>query len=242
MRYGMTALLLTAALTSTALAGGAPVVIDSINGDGADYEIRRDTMTNALSAQDGGAGVLDVLADPSFDMQEVRSIFQFDLSTLSTQYASISSVKLFITLESVDVFPSQDIDLWGSTDNRTAFVSAGDAAATDEFDALSYAQLATDFAPIANPTLTDVVYEVDLTAFMTDRYNEYVNTPADRIVLLRAQIQQVLGTSFYNFYSGDAASQFVPQLVFEGIEVPAPASGLLLGLGGLGSRRRRTRG
>lgn len=238
MRYGMHALLVTAALTSTAMAGGG-FVTDSINGNGADYEIRRDTMTNALSAQDGGTSVLDVLADPGFDMQEVRSIFQFDLSTLSTQYASISTVRLFITLESVDVFPSQDIDLWGSSNNRSAVVLAGDSAATDEFDDVSYAQLASNFAPIANPTLTDVVYEVDLTAFMTDRYNDFAATPADSIVMLRAQIQQVIGTSFYNFYSGDAAAPFVPQLVFEGIEVPAPACGLLLGLGVAGRHRRR---
>ncbi|MFG0304671.1 MAG: hypothetical protein ACF8Q5_00505 [Phycisphaerales bacterium JB040] len=220
------------------IAGIAAADVTDLFGDGADYEIRQDTNTLARTTADGAATVLDVIADASFDAQERRAIFQFDLSSLGTNYASINSATLYITLQSVDVFPSTPADLWGSSQNRTGAIFEGDAGATDEFDAPSYALVAPNFAPIANPTLTNVVYSMDLTAFIGARYADYAGTPAESWVMLRAQPSSLVGTDFYNFYSGDAAQQFRPRLEID-FTIPTPASAVLLGLGGVIATRRK---
>lgn len=223
-------------MATTACASGSPTTIYA---DTADYEIRQDTNTFVTSAQDGATSVLDVIGDASFDGQEVRSIFQFDLSSLGTGLASIDSATMYITLESVDVFPSSSADMWASQDNRTGSMLATDPAATGENGLASYALVKNDFAPIANPTLTDVEYSFDLTSFISDRYADYQATPSESWVYMRAQVSSLLGTSFYNFYSGDeATAAFRPRLEIDAT-VPTPASALLLGLGGLAVRRRR---
>lgn len=229
----------TAMVFSLAVASGAQADPFTVAGSTADYEIRQDTNTLAKSAQDGGATILDVIGDASFDAQEIRSIFEFDLSSLGSGLASIDSATLYITLEGVDVFPSNEAQLWGSSANRSGATLFSDPGATDEFDAPSYSMLSPDFAPIVNPTFHDVEYTVDLTAFISARYADYQSTPSESWVYLRAQVSQLIGTDFFNFWSADAATaSFRPRLEIDAT-VPSPASALFLGLGGFAMRRRR---
>ncbi|MEL6797470.1 MAG: hypothetical protein AAFO89_11690 [Planctomycetota bacterium] len=233
---------------ATALAGASvcvvpgvaysQVVTSSVFGDSADYEIRRDLLTGDLQARDGSATVLDVAEDFGFDELELRAIFQFDFATLADTFLSIDSAELVFTLESVDVLPSNDLDLWGSSDNRDGVVTDASPAATDEFDAASYAKLADNIAPISNPFDTDIEYAVDLTAFITDRYSDFQASPGESVVFLRGQMDQVIATSFFNIYSGDAAGTLRPRIDITGT-IPAPGTAALLASGGLLIVRRR---
>ncbi|MCA9271648.1 MAG: hypothetical protein KDA31_01250 [Phycisphaerales bacterium] len=232
----MKSAILAFGLLSTA-AAAQPVTV-SIEGLDADYEIR-DLDGFGLTAQAGTDPLLSAVYDLSPPEAEYRSIYQFDLDDLGVQFASINSVTLRLTLESIDNFPAQPVGIWGSSNLRTNPVLDTDAGAVNEYNDASYSELVGDAIVVTNPTLTDVVYDIDVTTFVTNRYGEFDLAPGDSVLMFRTQVTSGFGAEFYNLYSADAASAFRPLLIVDGVAVPTPASACLLGLAGLVAGRRR---
>lgn len=219
-------------------ASGQPVVV-TIGGLDADYEVRS-LEGFGLSAQDGSDPTLSVVDDQTGPVSETRAILQFDLDDLGFEFSSINSVTLRLTLESIENFPAQPVGIWGSSALRTGAVLETDAGAVDEFGAASYGLIQGDAIVVTDPLLTDVVYDIDVTAFVAARLAEFGVSPAASVMLFRAEVFSGFGAEFYNLYSANGPSEFRPMLIVDGVAVPAPASMGLLGLVcARGLRRRR---
>ena len=216
----------------------------SILGDPADYKIFMPGGTNPVAVPGGGNTTelsvnVDNVDAPGTPYNESRVIYQFDISSIASgiQTATFSAV----LDEAIYPISSNSVDVYGSTLNRSSFLLDSDPLAGDEFDAASYLQLndpGTPFVDKINNVDGERYYQ-DITSFLQNRYDDYLADTANRWVFFRLQCDAppVTTSAFYDFNSGDAASDLAPRLDI--VYVPAPGALALLACAWLAGRPRR---
>lgn len=222
----------------------AGVINLSITGSTADYEIYQsggigqNPLPGFGAANDLTVDAEDVGA-PGNPYNRSNVIYQFDISSIGQGIAS-ASFSSVMKMKFAGI-PNRDVDLYGSTLNRTSSLLFTDPLAGAEMDGLSYTKL----NPVGTPYVDNVTsvngtrYFEDITTFLQARYADYVGDNSKRWVYFRLQIAGPLAGSnaFYDFHSADAGAALAPRL--DVTYVPAPGAMLMLGLAMLGTRRRR---
>lgn len=235
------------ALAALALAGTAHADLVIVHGDAADYQItlpEGDAPINTLQ----GLGPLKVgtfretRPNPGTRQEaDRRAIFQFDLASLLPFGPTITSAdfSLFVPNQNSGI-ASKPVDLWGSSDNRSAVVNFGDAGAADEYDDASYSLVRPTVVPILTPPEYNQRYGGDVTAFLQARYSDFLANNAERYVFFRTQIAPNAGSvsAFFDFNTAEAGGDFMPRLTVN--VVPTPGAGVLV-LAGLAAATRRRR-
>lgn len=238
-------LALSAGLLSGVAAAHAGII--TIDGNAADYQITLPEGNAPINTLQGlGPNKIGTFRETRPNpgtRQEAdrRGIFQFDLATLLGQGGTVLSAEFSLYLPpQASGVQSHPIDLWGSSENRTAVVNFGDAGAENEYDAASYGLVVSTAIPTLSPPEYDQRYGTLVTAFLQARLDDFLADNTKRYVFFRTQIAPNAGSvaSFYDFNSAEAGGDFMPRLVVNA--VPTPGTAMLL-IGGLVAVVRRKR-
>jgi len=224
----------------------AGVVNLTITGSTADYEIfqpggiGQSPLPASGSANDLTVDAEDVGA-PGDPFNRSNIIYQFDISAISlgiatADFSSVMKMKFA-------GIPNRDVDLYGSTLNRTSSLLFTDPLAGAEMDGPSYVKLNPGGTPYVDnvTSVNGTRYFEDITAFLQARYADYAGDNSKRWVYFRLQIAPSLtgSNAFYDFYSADAGAEFAPRLDIT--YVPAPGALAMLGVAAIAGARRRRR-
>lgn len=238
--------LIGAACASMACEAHAGLVDLQITGSTADYEIfQSGGIGQSPLPASGGAADLTVDAEdvgaPGDPFNRSNIIYQFDISTigqgiLSASFSSVLKTKFA-------GIPNRDVDLYGSTLNRSSLLLFTDPLAGAEMDGLSYVKLNPGGTPYVD-NVTSVIgtrYFQDITSFLQARYTDYLNNNANRWVFFRLQIAPSLtgSNAFYDFHAAEAGAALAPRL--DVTYVPGPGAMAMLVLAGACVTRRRRR-
>lgn len=225
-------------------AAAVPIIVV---GDTADYHITLPEGNSPINTLQGlgstQLGTFRETRNPPVGRTEAerRAIFQFDLGALAGMGNTITSASFSVFLPSqASGIPTHDLDLWGSSQNRTGVVNYTDAAAANEYDAASYGLVVSALIPRPTPPDLNQRYSGDITTFLQSRLDAYLLDNTQRYVFFRTQVEPNLGTvnSFYVLNSAEAGTGFEPQLDVTIVPSPAPWA-LVLMMGGAALRRRR---
>lgn len=233
---------LVASVFAVPALAGTPV---SITGDVADYQITLPEGNAAINTLQGlgpnRVGTFrETRPNPGTRQEaERRAIFQFDLASLLPLGNTITAATFSVFVPSQNSgIANRAVDLWGSSQNRTGVVNFGDAGAANEFDAPSYALVASGVVPILTPPELNTRRSAEVTAFLQARYADYLANNANRFVFFRTQVAPGGTTSFYEFNTAEAGGDFVPRLDVRVVPSPGTAA-LAVGALVLVTRRRR---
>lgn len=185
-----------------------------IRSDTADYDILfRDS--GSLSSFHSGSTSLNVsITDFSgFIVEYYRTILQFDISELTEPVTSAT----FYVYKEASGGSDFDVDLYGSTLNRSDFIHASESSSTDEFfnsSGRGYFDLDNSTDPFIYSTDPDFEwYSIDITDFINNRISDYQSGGDSVVVLkLRPDGSYSTGGTNYNFASGNDGNGYEPYL------------------------------
>lgn len=230
---------------------GSPVATTAavtVFGDPADYEAQREAVVGTpatFSTDRESAEELRLFAnDEGFMLQEGRPIFQFDLSSVTESAAEANFSAMLLSGQSNTAF---DIQIWGTSSNRSGPISSEDSGAGSQFLDADY-ELAHDAGDHPVDEQSTGLVTQDITDYWNARYDDFQDGGNSWIYLrLQPSNDFSIGSGVdgeFSFASADHAVEGNrPKIDYTAIPEPRHAAWLLLvGAGAMVPAGRRWMG
>lgn len=167
-----------------------------IKSDISDYDILYRSNDGSLSSFHKTDANLNVsIEDFGILVEYYRTILQFDISELTSPIDKA----VFHVYSKASGGNDFDIDLYGSSVNRSEFIDADDASSTDEFFSPGYSKIGGTGNLIEHTDPDFEWYTVEITNFINARINEYQQNNADSIVVLKIRPDASYNSANTNF-------------------------------------------
>ncbi|NGP89470.1 T9SS type A sorting domain-containing protein [Fodinibius halophilus] len=209
------------------IAGQSPGQTTTINSDTTDYDILYRSNGQQNSFHGASESLLVSIEDKSLVTEYYRAILEFDISELT---APVDQAVFHVYKEINSSGNDFDIDLYGSTENRSDFISSTVSSSKDEFFGSTHPYTLLGSSPFITPSDPNQEwYSIDITNFINNRISDYQANASDNIVILKIRPDgsysgNGFSTSYY-FGSGDNTSGKEPYLEITPGDITQTVSG-----------------